>query len=152
MDRADAPTLALSTVHVDAARLRQLLVFERTLRSLAPVGCSAEQTARAHAAAVAASGLVASEVEAPLALLRRFASNRSLCATLAKHLAQIEASGAQDAARREQVGELHRRLAALEQALRAREDPVTLRVLDAHAPEILALFASSGDGFAPPRQ
>ena len=32
LQRADAPTLALSTVRLDAARLRQLLVFERTLR------------------------------------------------------------------------------------------------------------------------
>ena len=141
--RADAPTLALSTVQLDAARLRQLLVFERTLRSLAPVACPPEQTARAHAAAITASGLSAADVEAPLALLRRYAANRSLRARLAECVGKLLNRAAQDDTTREQVGELQRRLAELDQALQAREDVATQRVLEAHSSEILALFAGS---------
>lgn len=140
LERADAPTLALSTLRLDAARLRQLLVFERTLRSMAPPGCAAEQTARAHAAAVAASGLAASEVEAPLALLRRFAANRALRARLAGRLLRLEA---QDADSAEHMEEVRRRVAELDEALQAREEPTTRRVLEAHAGEILALFAGT---------
>jgi hypothetical protein len=146
MARADAPTLALSTVHLDAARLNQLLVFERTLRSLAPAGCPSEQTARAHTAAMAASGMAASEVEAPLALLRRFAANRSLSARLTQRLDGLSARASQDPVAAEQGAEVRRRLAALEEALQSREDAVTRRVLEAHAAEILALFAASAPG------
>ncbi len=144
--RADAPTLALSTVHLDVARLRQLLVFERTLLRLAPPGCSAEQTAKAHAAAVAASGVAASEVEAPLALLRRFASNRSLAASLTERLGHLSARAAHDAVAEEQAAEVRRRLVTLEEALHIREDPTTWRLLESHATEILALFAGTSPG------
>jgi hypothetical protein len=143
LQRADAPTLAMSTVHLDAARLRQLLVFERTLRSLAPPGCAPEQTARAHAAAVAASGLASSDVEAPLALLRRFAANRAFRAKLADRLVRLEAQARESGATAEHVVDVRRRLAELDEALQAREEPATRRVLDAHAAEILALFAES---------
>jgi hypothetical protein len=143
MERADAPTLALSTVHLDAARLRQLLVFERTLRSLAPPGCPPEQTARAHAAAVTASGIAASEVEAPLALLRRFAANRSLSARLAARLDGLSARSAHEVAAAEQAGELRQRLAALDEAFQSREDAATRRVLESHSAEILVLFAAA---------
>jgi hypothetical protein len=142
LERADGPTLALSTVRLDAARLRQVLVFERTLRHLAPLGCPAEETARAHAAAVTASGLAPSEVEAPLALLRRYAANRSLRARLAERLARFEAHAVPDEAA-EQAGELRRRMGELDQALQTREELATQRVLEAHAPEILALFAGA---------
>jgi hypothetical protein len=141
--RADAPTLALSTVQLDAARLRQLLVFERTLRSLAPAACPPEQTARAHAAAITASGLKAADVEAPLALLRRYAANRSLRAQFAERVGSLLNRAAQDDTTREKVGELQRRLGELDQALRAREDVATQRLLEAHSSEILALFAGS---------
>lgn len=141
--RADAPTLSLSTVHLDAARLRQLLVFERTLRGLAPAGSPPEQTARAHTAAVAASGMGAGEVEAPLALLRRFAANRSLRARLASRCGELEARSRDDGAAATQLMEVRQRMGALDQALEGREDPATRRVLEAHAAEILALFASS---------
>ena len=144
--RADAPTLALSTVHLDVARLRQLLVFERTLRRLAPPGCSAEQTAKAHAGAVAASGIAPSEVEAPLALLRRFAANRSLSASLTERLGRLSARAAHDAVAEEQAAEVRRRLATLEEALHGREDAATWRLLESHAPEILALFAGTSTG------
>lgn len=143
LERADAPTLAWSTVQLDAGRLRQLLVFERTLRALAPAGSPAEQLARAHAVAVTASGLAASDVEAPLALLRRYAANRSLRAQLADRLARLELRAAQDAAVAEQAAALRRRMAELDQALRAREAVATQRVLEAGASEILALFAAS---------
>jgi small-conductance mechanosensitive channel len=140
--RADAPTLALSTVRLDAARLRQLLIFERSMRSLAPAGCTAEQTSSAHAAALTASGLAASEVEAPLALLRRFAANRSLSARLSERLEALQARASHDAVAAEQVDEVRRRLVALEEALRSREDPATRQVLESHSAEVLALFAA----------
>jgi small-conductance mechanosensitive channel len=146
LQRADAPTLAMSTVHLDAARLRQLLVFERTLRSLAPAGCAPEQTARAHAAAVAASGAASSDVEAPLALLRRFAANRSLRARLADRVNRLEAHAPEDSATAEHRAELQRRMAELDDSLQTREEPATRRVLEAHAAEILALFAGSPPG------
>jgi len=133
----------MSTVQLDAAALRQLLVFERTLRSEAPPGSTAEQTARAHAAAVAASGLASSAVEAPLALLRRFAANRSLRASLADRLLRLEAQDTDSAMTAEQMMELRRRVAELDEALQTREEPVTRRVLEAHSAEILALFAGS---------
>ncbi len=140
-ERADAPTLAMSSVPVDVARLRQLLDFEQTLRRLAPAGSTPEQTARAHAAAVIASGIAASEVEAPLALLRRYAANRSLVARLAERLEALSARSEIDPAAAEQAGEVRRRLSALDAALEDREDASTRRVLDGHAAEILALFA-----------
>jgi len=146
LDPADAPTLALSTSPLDAARLRQVLVFERTLRQLAPAGCPPEQTARAHAAAIAASGLAASEVEAPLALLRRFAASRSLTAHLTQRLAMLGAGAPTDSVAAEQATEIHARVAALEDALRSRENAATLRLLEAHAAEILALFAATQSG------
>jgi hypothetical protein len=136
----------MSTVQLDAARLRQLLVFERTLRSLAPPGCTPEQTARAHAAAVSASGAASSGVEAPLALLRRFAANRSLRARLAGRLERMEGQAAQDPATAERVGALRRRMAELDEALESREAPATRRLLEAHSAEILALFAGSAAG------
>jgi hypothetical protein len=142
-ERADAATLAMSTVHLDAAGLRQLLVFERTLRRLAPTGCPPEQTAEAHAAAVQASGTASADVEAPLALLRRFAANRSLSARLADRLAQLSARGAVDPVAAEQSEEVRRRLLALDQALETREDTSTRRLLESHSAEILALFAGS---------
>ncbi len=145
-ERADAATLALATVHLDVARLRQLLVFERTLRRLAPAGCSAEQTARAHASAIAASGIASSDVEASLALLRRFAANRSLSASLTERLGRLHARVAHDPVAREQALEVGRRLVALEEALQGREDPETLRLLERHEPEILALFAVTSSG------
>jgi hypothetical protein len=143
LERADAPTLAMSTVRLDAERLRQLLIFERTLRRLAPAGCASEQTARAHAAAVSASGIASSEVEAPLALLRRFAANRSLSARLAERLTELSTRAALDPVAAEQAGEVRRRLAALDETLQAREDALTRRVLESHAAEILELFAGS---------
>jgi hypothetical protein len=143
LQRADAPTLALSTVRLDAARLRQLLVFERTLRQLAPPGCTAEQTAQAHAAAVAASGMPSSDVEAPLALLRRFAANRSLRARLADRLAHLEAQAREDGATAEHLVEVRRRMAELDKSLESREGPATRRLLEAHSAEVLALFAGS---------
>jgi hypothetical protein len=143
LQRADAPTLALSTVHLDAARLRQLLVFERTLRQLAPPGSTAEQTAAAHAAAVAASGLPSSDVEAPLALLRRFAANRSLRARLADRLVRLEAQAREDGATAEHLVELRRRMAELDESLESREEPATRRLLETHSAEVLALFAGS---------
>jgi len=143
LQRADAPTLAMSTVHLDAARLRQLLVFERTLRSLAPPGCASEQTAEAHAAAIAASGLAASDVEAPLALLRRFAANRSLRARLADRLISLEPQAKESAATAELVMEVRRRMVELDESLQSREEPATRSLLEAHSAEILALFAGS---------
>jgi|GEM_PF-4649278 len=145
-ERADAPTLALAAVRLDVARLQQLLVFERTLRRLAPAGCSAEQVATAHAAAVAASGIASSEVEASLALLRRFAANRSLSASLTERLGRLSARAVHDPVAREQALEVRRRLVALEEALQGREDPETRRVLERHEPEILALFAVTSSG------
>ena len=145
-EAADAPTLALSTVHLDVARLRQLLVFERTLRRLAPPGSSAEQTAQAHAAAVAASGIAASEVEAPLALLRRFAANRSLSASLTEGLSRLSARVAHDPVAEQQAVEVRRRLVALDEAFHGREDPATWHLLEGHAGEILALFATTPTG------
>jgi len=142
-ERADAPTLAMSTVRLDVATLRQLLVFERTLRSLAPPGCAAEQTAQAHAAAVRASGVASAEVEAPLALLRRFAANRSLSARFRDRLSQLSARAAIDPVAAEQAQEVQRRLLALDVAVLGREDAATRRVLESHASEILALFAGS---------
>ena len=142
-EKADAPTLALSTVQLDVARLRQLLVFERTLRKLAPAGSSPEQTANAHSAATAASGIAASEVEAPLALLRRFAANRSLSASLTERLARLTTRAAEDPLASEQAVEIRRRLVALEEALHAREDSSTWRLLETHSAEILALFAAT---------
>jgi hypothetical protein len=142
-ERADAPTLAMSSVSIDAARLCQLLVFERTLRSLAPAGCAPEQTARAHASALVAAGIAASEVEGPLALLRRFAANRSLFARLEERLARLSARSEVDPVAAEQVAEVRRRLGALDEALQAREDASTRRVLEGHAAEVLALFAGS---------
>lgn len=133
----------MSTVRLDAAHLRQLLVFERTLRSLSLPGCAPEQTARAHAAAVAASGMASSDVEAPLALLRRFAANRSLRARLADRLVPLEAQARESAATAEHVVEVRRRMAELDESLQAREEPATLRVLEAHSAKILALFAGS---------
>lgn len=141
MERADGRTLRLSTAQLDAARLRQLLVFERTLRAGAPAGATSETVARSHAAALAASGLEAEEVEAPLALLRRFGANRSVRAGLAKRLAALEGMGATDASASAQVDEIRRRMAALDDALRVREEPGTQAVLEAHAEEILSLFA-----------
>jgi hypothetical protein len=134
----------MSTLHLDAARLRQLLVFERTLRSLAPPGCTAEQTARAHAAAVAASGLASSDVEAPLALLRRFAANRAQRARLAGRLLSLEAENADSA---EHMADVRRRVAELDEALQTREEPATRRLLEVHSAEILALFAGSSPVF-----
>ena len=145
-ERADAPTLALSTVHLDAARLRQLLVFERTFRRLAPAGCSAEETAQAHAAAVAASGVSAAEVEAPLALLRRFAANRALSASLTERLARLATRAAQDPSASEKALEIRQRVQALGEALYSREDPTTCRLLESHSAEILALFAATSTG------
>jgi hypothetical protein len=142
-ERADAPTLAMSSVPLDAAVLRQLLVFERTLRRLAPAGCPPEQTAEAHAAAVKASGMASADVEAPLALLRRFAANRSLSARLADRLAELSMRGAIDPVAAEQAQEIRRRLLALDQALQAREGTSTRRLLESHSAEILALFAGS---------
>ena len=146
LERADAPTLALSTAPLDAARLRQVLVFERTLRHLAPAGCSPEETARAHGAAIAASGLASSEVQAPLALLRRFAANRSLSAHLTQRLAALSARASTDGVAAEQSAEIQTRLAALGDALKSREDGATLRLLEAHSAEILALFAATHPG------
>ena len=146
LERADAPTLALSTSLLDAARLRQVLVFERTLRRLAPAGCSPEETARAHAAGVAASGLAASEAQAPLALLRRFAANRSLAAHLTQRLLALSARASTDSLAGEQAAEIRARLAALEGALQSREDRETLRLLESNAAEILALFAATHSG------
>jgi hypothetical protein len=143
MARADAPTLALSTVRLDAARLRQLLTFERTMRALAPAGCTAEETASAHAAALTASGLASSEVEAPLALLRRFAANRSLTARLSERVQALQARASHDDVAAEQAEEVRRRLLALEEALQSREDPATRQVLESHSAEVLALFAAS---------
>jgi hypothetical protein len=143
MARADAPTLALSTVRIDAARLRQLLVFERTLRSLSPPGCSPEQTAGAHAAAVSASGMASSDVEAPLALLRRFAANRSLAARFAERLEGLGARAGQDPIAAEQANDLRRRISALDEAFQSREEAATRQVLESHSAEILALFAAS---------
>jgi hypothetical protein len=140
LERGDAPTLALSTVHLDAARLRQVLVFERTLRRLAPTGCSPEQTARAHAAAVTASGAISRDVEAPLALLRRFAANRALRARLERSLVRLDAVG--DPSVLEQARAVQARMAELDEALVLREEPATRRLLEAHAREILALFAA----------
>jgi hypothetical protein len=141
--RADAPTLSLSTVQLDACRLRQLLVFERTLRSLAPQGSLPEEIARAHAAALAASGMSAGDVEAPLALLRRFAANRALRSRLGQRVGPLEARGPDDAASFAQAVELRQRMAALDEALEGREETETRRLLEAHAAEILALFAAA---------
>jgi hypothetical protein len=143
LERSDAPTLALSTSQLDVARLRQLLVFERTLRRLAPPGCNAEETKQAHAAAVAASGLVASEVEAPLAVLRRFAANRALAARLTQTLGKVTARVATDPTADEQAVAIRQRLASLDEELRSREDEETQHVLAAHGAEILALFAGA---------
>lgn len=145
-ERADAPTLALSTVQLDVARLQQLLVFERTLRRLAPAGCSDEQTARAHAAALAASGISSSDVESALALLRRFAANRSLSASLTERLGRLSTRAVHDPVAREQAVEVQRRLVALQDALQSREDVETRRLLERHEPEILALFAVTSTG------
>jgi hypothetical protein len=139
--RGDGPTLAMSTVHLDAARLGELLLFETTLRNLAPEGCTSEQTAQAHAAALSASGLAASDVEAPLALLRRFAANRALSERCAERLRTLlrTATDAKDA--EPEAGELQERIGSLATALEAREDAATLAVLEAHRKEILTLFA-----------
>ncbi|MGO8969956.1 MAG: hypothetical protein ACLQDQ_10355 [Myxococcaceae bacterium] len=144
--RADAPTLALSTVRLDVDQLRQLLVFERTLRRLAPPGCSAEQMAQAHSAAVGKSGIAPSEVEAPLALLRRFAANRTLSASLKERLDRLSVRAPHDLVAGGQAAELRRRLIALDEALHTREDAATCRVLENHTAEILALFAASSTG------
>jgi hypothetical protein len=148
LDRADGPTLAMSTVHLDTARLRQLLVFERTLRAAAPAGCPSSQVALAHAEALTASGLAAADVEAPLALLRRFAANRALAARLGGYLVQLTARASTDAAAADQASEVRQRLAGLDQALQLREATATRSVLEAHAEEILCLFAASplGEG------
>ena len=139
LEHGDGRTLSLSTVQLDVARLRQILCFERTLRAQAPSGCPPEQVATAHVAALAASGLRAGEVEAPLALLRRFAANRALTRRLLEHLAGLEASTATDPAATE--AEVRRRLDELEASLVAREDAATRAVLEAHQAEILSLFA-----------
>lgn len=138
LEHGDGRTLSLSTVQLDVARLRQILCFERTLRAQAPSGCPPEQVATAHVAALAASGLRAGEVEAPLALLRRFAANRALTRRLLEHLAGLEASTAHPAATE---AEVRRRLDELEASLVAREDAATRAVLEAHQAEILSLFA-----------
>jgi hypothetical protein len=143
MERADGRTLRLSTAQLDTARLRQLLVFERTLRAGAPAGATPDEVARSYAAALAASGLDGEEVEAPLALLRRFAANRAIQARLAERLATLEPTAATDASAAEQVDEIRKRKAALDDALRVREDPDTRTVLEAHAAEILSLFAGA---------
>ena len=143
MERADGRTLRLSTAHVDAARLRQLLVFERTLRAGAPTGATPEDVARAHATALAGSGLAAEDVEAPLALLRRFGANRSIRGRLAARLAALEGRQATDAGVAEQVSEIRQRLAVLDEAVEIREDAATRAVLEAHAAEILSLFAAA---------
>jgi hypothetical protein len=143
MERADGRTLRLSTAQLDTARLRQLLVFERTLRAGAPVGATPEEVAHSYTAALAASGLDAEEVEAPLALLRRFGANRCIRARLAERLVTLEGKAATDASASERTGEIRRRMAALDDALRVREDPVTLTVLEANATEILSLFAGA---------
>ncbi len=145
-ERADAPTLALSSVRLDVPQLRQLLVFERTLRQLAPPGCSAEQTASAHSAAVAASGIAPSQAEAPLALLRRFAANRTLSASLKERLGRLVARAPHDLVASGQAAEVRRRLIALDEALHTREDPATCRLLESHTAEILALFAGTSTG------
>jgi hypothetical protein len=143
LERGDGRTLALSTVRIDAARLRQLLVFERTLRAQAPSGSTAEEVARAHAAALAASGLAPTEVEAPLALLRRFAANRSVVRRLGERLVELARRPAADGGAAEQSTEIRRRLTGLDEALELREDPSTRGVLEAHSDEILSLFAAA---------
>ncbi|HXX29769.1 MAG TPA: hypothetical protein VEJ89_03525 [Myxococcaceae bacterium] len=143
LERADEVTLSLSTVRLDAARLRQLLAFERALRAQASPGCASEALAAAHAAALAASGLQSGEVEAPLALLRRFAANRALSGRLREHLVKLEARGTIDGGAADQAADVRRRLGELDQAMRAREDSATLAVLQAHEPEILSLFTAN---------
>jgi hypothetical protein len=143
MERADGRTLRLSTAQLDTARLRQLLVFERTLRAGAPAGATPDAVARCFASALAASGLAAEEVEAPLALLRRFGANRSIRGRLAERLVRLDAKTPSDTSPSEQAAEICRRMATLDDALRVREDPETLAVLEAHAAEILSLFAGA---------
>jgi hypothetical protein len=144
LEREDGRTLSLASVQLDTSRLRQVLAFERTLRAQAPAGCSAEQTAAAHAAALATSGLRAGEVEAPLALLRRFAANRALARRLRDHLGVLETAAATDpAAVEDQLADVRRRLNELEESLAAREEAATRAVLDAHQAEILSVFAAA---------
>ena len=143
LERGDGRTLALATVPIDTARLRQILVFERTLRAQAPAGCPAEQTAAAHAAALATSGLRAGEVEAPLALLRRFAVNRALARRLREHLGLLETAAASDPSAANQLTDVRRRLAELEESLAARDGAATRALLEAHQAEILSLFAAA---------
>lgn len=143
IERGDGRTLALSTVRLDAALLRQLLVFERTLRLKAPAGSASDEVARAHAAALTASGLAPTEVEAPLALLRRFAANRAVAQRLGERLLELARRPPTDAAAAEQSSEIRLRLAALDEALALREDASTRGVLEAHSKEILSLFAAT---------
>jgi hypothetical protein len=143
MERGDERTLTLSTVRLGAALLRQLLVFERTLRMKAPAGSTPDEVARAHAAALTASGLTPTEVEAPLALLRRFAANRAVAQRLSERLVELARRPATDDAVAQQSNEIRWRLAALNEALALREDASTRGVLEAHSKEILSLFAAT---------
>jgi hypothetical protein len=133
----------MSTVHLDAARLGQLLIFAATLRSLAPEGCTSEETAQAHAAALLASGLAASDVEAPLALLRRFASNRALSERCAERLGELRRTPSDSLGAGQAGRELQERIDSLAAALASREDAATLALLEAHRKEIVALFAGA---------
>jgi hypothetical protein len=87
---------------------------------------------RAHQEALAEAGLEADQLERPLAVLRRFAGNRTTAARLRQRI---------EAATGELAEGLREQLHSLDYQLREREDSGTVERMLAHEAEILALHS-----------
>lgn len=126
----DARTLSFAAYRIDAELLERLLRYERTLVAELKEGWSPAAMASAHRLSLAASGLSQDVVERALAVLRRFAGNREVAGRLRARAAELSP---------ERAGDVDERLAALDRALRERDDPQTIALLLQHEGEILDL-------------
>ncbi|MDQ3263030.1 MAG: hypothetical protein M3Y59_05130 [Myxococcota bacterium] len=151
LQSADSKTLRLSVPVVTAERLDQLIRFQqRLVVELRALPSNEESTAaKAHQAAVAASGINARIINELEALVRVFSGRRWTVRKLEQrllearaHLAQAEASGAAPSPKEvAAVAKLPKEIALKQDpsALEARYGAEALGLLDARADELLAL-------------
>jgi hypothetical protein len=128
----DVRTLSFASVRIEEDLLERLLRYQRSLADRLRPGWNPAALVQAHQEALSEAGLNADQLERPLAVLRRFAGNRSTAARLRQR-----AEGATG----ERAEDLLEQLRALDRQLREREDPGTLERMLARETEIVALHS-----------
>jgi hypothetical protein len=128
----DVRTLSFASIRIEEELLQRLLRYQRALADRLRPGWEPAVLSRAHQEALAEAGLEADQLERPLAVLRRFAGNRTTAARLRQRI---------EAATGELAEGLREQLHSLDRQLREREDPGTVERMLAHEAEILALHS-----------